>query len=66
MKAAAHAASGITEYWVVDLDGRSVHVLRDPDRAERHYRSRRRAGDGDVLVALGTASLAVSEILPLV
>ncbi len=64
VKAAAYAASGIPEYWVIDLDDRGVHVLRDPDRAERHYRSRRRAGDGDVLVALGTASLAVSEILP--
>ena len=43
---------------------RAIHVLADPDRAERRYRSQRRLGDGDVLVALSTASLVVSEILP--
>ena len=37
-KAAAYAASGIPAYWIVDVEGRVIQVLADPEPAERRYR----------------------------
>jgi Uma2 family endonuclease len=63
-KAAAYAASGIREYWIVDVENRLIQVLTDPEPAERCYRGERRAHDGDVVHVPGGGTLAVSEILP--
>jgi Uma2 family endonuclease len=63
-KAAAYAASGIREYWIVDVENRMIQVLTDPEPAERRYRGERRARDGDMVHAPGGGILAVSEILP--
>ena len=63
-KAAAYAASGIPAYWIVDVEGRVIQVLTEPEPAERRYRRENQARDGDVLHAPGGGTLAVSEILP--
>ena len=63
-KASAYAASGIPEYWIVDVEGRVIRVLTDPEPAERCFRRESQARDGDVLHAPGGGTLAVSEILP--
>ena len=63
-KAAAYAGSGMTEYWIVDVDDRVVHILTDPDQTERRYRRERQVRDGEVVPAPGAGTFAVSEILP--
>lgn len=63
-KAGAYASSSIAEYWIVDVEGRAVHVLTDPDPVTRHYRRERIFPDGDAIEAPGGASIAVSDILP--
>ena len=63
-KATIYAASAIPEYWIVDVDGRVIHVLSDPEPAQRCYRRESRAHDGEVLHAPGGGSLHVAEILP--
>ena len=63
-KAAAYAASGIPEYWIVDVDRRSIHVLRDPDRDERRYRIEETVGEDGEVVAPGGARIAAADVLP--
>lgn len=46
-KAALYAASGVPEYWVVDVGTRAVEVQSDPRGGA--YASSRRATPGDVL-----------------
>lgn len=50
VKAPLYAASAVTEYWILDLDARSVEVFRDP--TPTGYRSIQRVGPA------GTISLA--------
>ena len=63
-KASAYAASGIPEYWIIDVESRVVHVLADPDRAASRYGRQAVRRDGDVLSVPGGTAIAVSDVLP--
>jgi Uma2 family endonuclease len=63
-KAALYASAGIGEYWIVNLNARTVEVYSSPE-GER-YTEVRTARERDTLrpTALPGVELAVSEILP--
>lgn len=61
-KAAAYAANGIPELWIVNLLDRRLAVLTAP--ATRSYRQQRYALEGDVLPLPGGRTIAVADILP--
>ena len=63
-KSSAYAASGIPEYWIIDVERRVVHVLADPERAASRYGRQVAMRDGDVLRVPGGATLTVAEVLP--
>jgi len=65
-KSAIYAASGVPEYWVVDLGSDRVEVHRSPIPAERRYAETSVALRGGrlELVALSGASVAVDDLLP--
>ncbi len=63
-KAAAYAASGISEYWIIDLDGRTIEVRSDPDDANRRYRRDAIVGETEMLAAPGGALIAAADVLP--
>jgi Uma2 family endonuclease len=62
-KTVAYAASGIPEYWIVNLADRRVEVFSDPDPLAQRYRQERLAFRGDTLMLPGGTSLAVAAIL---
>lgn len=64
VKAGAYAAAGIAACWVVDVEGRIVHVLDQPDRASRRYGRERQVGDDGHVEAPGGVRVAVMSILP--
>jgi len=63
-KARAYAASGIPEYWIVNIPNRRIEVLTDPDPATQSYRQQRHVFPGDVLPLPGGNTIAVDNILP--
>jgi Uma2 family endonuclease len=63
-KAQAYAASGIPEYWIVNLIDRQVEVLTDPDPGAQRYRQQRDAATGDVLPLPGGSTVVIADILP--
>jgi Uma2 family endonuclease len=63
-KARAYAASGIPEYWIVNLPDRRIEVLTDPDAATQQYRKQRVAFPGDVLALPSGKTIAAADILP--
>lgn len=63
-KAAAYARSGIPEYWIVDLEGRTVEIRRDPDAATARYQIMTVAREGDRLLTPVTNAVMVSDVLP--
>ena len=63
-KSRFYAASGIPEYWIVNLIDRRVEILTDPDRKARSYRQQRYASVGDKLSLPGGATIAINDILP--
>ncbi len=63
-KAAAYAASGIPEYWVVDLDGRTIEIHSDPDPASHRYHRNTLVRDGQTLTAPRGSVIAAADILP--
>jgi Uma2 family endonuclease len=63
-KAGAYAASGIPEYWIVNLPDRRVEILTDPGPAAQHYRQQRVAFPGDVLPLPSGKTIAADDILP--
>jgi Uma2 family endonuclease len=68
-KAELYAEAGIKDYWVVDIAGRKLHVLRDPSPhpANGHsYRSQTELGADDVVSPLAApdARIPVAELLP--
>lgn len=63
-KAAAYAASAIPAYWIVDVQGRHLDVLTDPDPVARRYRRALRVGHDGVVDAPGGSALAVADVLP--
>lgn len=64
-KAALYAAGGVTEYWVVDIAARKLHVHRDPDATAGRYGSVRVVDEGgSVTPVLGTSAITVAALLP--
>ena len=63
-KAQAYAASGIPEYWIVNLVDRRIEVLTDPAPNARTYRQQRYALVGDTLLLPNGSSIAVADIVP--
>ena len=63
-KAAAYAARGIPEYWIVNLPERQVEVRTAPDRAAQRYRQILLASTGETLALLGHQTLSVAAVLP--
>ncbi len=63
-KAAAYAASSIREYWLVDLESRTIEVRGDPEPASRRYRRDALVREGETLTAPGGAVIAAADILP--
>ena len=56
-KAPLYAASGVVEYWVVDVSGRAVEVFRAPVGGE--YTSRQRVSVGETLSPVAFPDVAV-------
>jgi Uma2 family endonuclease len=57
-KAAEYAEAGVTEYWIVDPEGRSIEVLTGARSEE--YTSRRQFGPGDEVTSAVLPGLVVS------
>ncbi|HJZ53596.1 MAG TPA: Uma2 family endonuclease [Gemmataceae bacterium] len=69
--AEVHAEAGIADYWVLDLNGRTLIVFRDPATlpaglGATAYRQRQVLGPADRVspIAAPTASILVSDLLP--
>ena len=62
IKAPLYAASGVPEYWILDLDARSVEVFRDP--TPTGYRSVQRVGPAEriTLAAFPDVTVMVAAI----
>jgi Uma2 family endonuclease len=65
-KTRIYAASGVPEYWIVNLRDGWVEILRAPDRKARLYRERSiaRRGERINLIGLSEVSVAVDDLLP--
>jgi len=70
-KAERYAASGIPEYWVLDLNARELYVLRDPAQlpaglGAAAYRRHQTLGAADTVspLAAPAASVRVADLLP--
>lgn len=65
LKARLYSEVDVEEYWVVDVDGGVVHVLRDADKRGR-WASHRTAVRGETLTlaAFPDLQICVSDILP--
>jgi Uma2 family endonuclease len=63
-KAAAYASAAITEYWVLDLGGRRLHVHREPHNGA--YQSITPLNENEVVSPLNApqASIRVADLLP--
>ncbi len=71
VKAEMYATAGIPEYWVVDVDGRALHVFRDPaplpaGLTATAYRTHDTFADTQAVSPLGmpTATVRVADLLP--
>ena len=56
-KLALYAASGVAEYWIVDVNGREITQLWSP--AGRSYRESRTIGFGEPLTAATNPAIAI-------
>lgn len=70
-KAERYATAGIADYWVLDLNGGTLHVFRDPQRLPASlgataYRTHLTLGPGDTVspLAAPTATVRVGDLLP--
>jgi Uma2 family endonuclease len=65
VKAPLYASAAVDEYWIVDLEGGCVDVLREPD-GEGEWRSRTVARRGETIapVAFPDVVIDVASILP--
>jgi Uma2 family endonuclease len=59
VKARIYARAGIPEYWIVDLQGRSVELHRDPDVTAGAYRHSLKAVPGEQLRSSAVQGVAV-------
>jgi Uma2 family endonuclease len=64
IKLPGYAQAGVATVWLVDVNGRVVHVFTDPRPPERRYASERvlRAGDALDAGVPGVAPLEVGEL----
>ena len=70
-KAEKYATAGIADYWVLDVDGRRLHVFRDPvalpaGLGATAYRTHLMLTDADSIspLAAPTATIRVADLLP--
>jgi Uma2 family endonuclease len=70
-KAERYATAGIADYWVLDLNGGVLHVLRDPQPLPKGlgataYRTHLKLGPGDTVspLAAPNATIRVADLLP--
>ncbi len=70
-KAELYATAGIADYWVLDLNGRQLHVFRDPQPLPAAlnavaYRTHDTFGPADSVAPLAapSASILVADLLP--
>jgi Uma2 family endonuclease len=69
-KAELYATAGVPEYWVLDLDGKLLHVFRDPAKlppalGATAYGTHLTFAPGDSVTPLHAAnSVAVADLLP--
>ena len=63
-KAQAYAASGIPEYWIVNLSARTIAILTNPSRDHGQYQHEQIKGEDDTVFPPGGHAIAVSAILP--
>ena len=62
-KASRYAAEGVPELWVADVNGRRLHVFRDPDGPDWRLRRLFKPGDAVSPLCLPEAGLAVADLL---
>jgi Uma2 family endonuclease len=70
-KAELYATAGVADYWVLDLNGRVLHVLRDPHPLPANlgataYRTHTTLGPADAVspLAAPTSTIRVADLLP--
>lgn len=69
-KAELYATAGVPEYWVLDLEGKQLHVFRDPAPLHEKlgavtYGTRLTFAPGDTVAPLSAARpVAVTDLLP--
>ncbi|MBY0459711.1 MAG: Uma2 family endonuclease [Gemmataceae bacterium] len=67
-KAEVYATAGVADYWVLDVVGRELHVLRDPTPAASlsTYHTHLTLGVADTISppAAATATIPVADLLP--
>lgn len=63
-KVRAYAASGIAEYWIVNLVDRRIEKLTDPTPKGRNYKHQQYVAEGERLSLPTGGSIAVADILP--
>lgn len=70
-KAELYATAGVPDYWVVDINGRQLHVFRDPVELPQGlgafaYRDRTVLNDADTISphAMPSATIRVADLLP--
>ena len=70
-KAELYASARVPEYWVLDVEGRQLHISRDPvaqptGRGANAYRTRQTFSAEDAVSpsAVPTASVKVADLLP--
>ncbi len=69
VKAELYASAGVREYWVLDVENRVLHVLRDPGPLAANgtaYRSQRQLGPDDSVspIAAPDRAVKVADLLP--
>jgi Uma2 family endonuclease len=67
-KAELYATAGIPEYWVLDLDGRVLHVFRNPQPnaalGVTTYHTKTTHAATETVTPLGANAVKVSDLLP--
>lgn len=70
-KAELYATAGVPDYWVVDLEHRTLHIFRDPEPlpaglGATAYRTRRSYGSDETVEPLAApgANVKVADLLP--
>lgn len=66
MKSVLYAKAGVSEYWLVDMKGRCIHIFREPEISNGRYRQVMIFHEGESLSSLlnSTVVVAVSDLLP--